>query len=143
MEILEKLRSIAVDTARNAYVPYSEFPVGAAAATSTGEIYRGCNIENASFGMTLCAEASLIGSLVSNGGEGIEVISCRTVAGVALAPCGRCRQMIMEIAGPACLVDLGEELVRLDTLLPVAFTGRDMDIETTLKNGKWNPSNGN
>ncbi|RAS69745.1 cytidine deaminase [Lentzea atacamensis] len=130
-ELLDSLRAVSVDTARNAYVPYSGFLVGAAASTPGGDIYRGCNIENASFGMTLCAEASLIGSLVAHGGKGIEVICCRTADGTFLAPCGRCRQMIMEIGGPDCLVDLGNELVPIRTLLPHAFTGRDMNVETS------------
>lgn len=130
IDLLDTLRRVSVDTARNAYVPYSEFPVGAAASTSTGKVYRGCNIENASFGMTLCAEASLIGSLVASGDKEIEVICCRTADGTFLAPCGRCRQMIMEIGGPDCLVDLGDELVPVRILLPRAFTGLDMNVET-------------
>jgi cytidine deaminase len=122
----DKLRATAQEAAKAAYVPYSHFPVGAAALTPSGGMFRGCNVENASYGMTLCAEATLIGSLRVNGGSGIGIICASTPEGRILAPCGRCRQMILEIGGPGAQVDLGDCIATIEDLLPRGFRGEDM-----------------
>lgn len=119
-EMLAMLRMAALNVSRNSYVPYSRFPVGAAAISESGDLLLGCNVENTSFGTTLCAETSLIGSLVSQGGKGIRLITCVVYDGRVLAPCGRCRQLLLEIGGPECLVDVGAELVTIGALLPFA-----------------------
>jgi cytidine deaminase len=125
-DLLRKLRLAAQDAAKTAYVPYSHFPVGAAALTTAGAMFRGCNVENASYGMTLCAEATLIGSLFVNGESDISVICASTPQGRILAPCGRCRQMILEVGGPGAEIDLGDCIVTIDELLPRGFRGEDM-----------------
>src|SRR5262249_58805282 len=90
---------------RRAYAPYSAFPVGAAGVVADGRIVSGCNVENASFGLTLCAECGVVSALIRSGGGRLTALSCVDGAGAPLMPCGRCRQLIWEHGGPGCLVD--------------------------------------
>ena len=125
------LRFAAVAAAARAYAPYSRFHVGAAGLTDDGRIISGSNIENASYGVTLCAECSLVSSLIDTGGG--RLVAVLTVAGDGkpVMPCGRCRQLLWEHGGPDLLVD-GDGTPRpLRELLPGAFEEHDMEGRTT------------
>ncbi|HEY0717357.1 MAG TPA: cytidine deaminase [Streptosporangiaceae bacterium] len=123
------LRALAVQTAAHAHAPYSNLQVGAAGQLGDGRIIVGCNVENASFGLTLCAECGLVSALHASGGGTITAVSVRTPDGNCLLPCGRCRQVLLEAGGPGLLVDTEDGPVALDRLLPSAFTGADLPTE--------------
>lgn len=114
-----------VDAARAvmklAYVPYSKYPVGAAAFTADGRIVTGCNVENASYGLTLCAECGLISELIKSGGGRLVAFACVDGKGESLTPCGRCRQLLYEHGGPHLLIRDGEDVLTMEQLLPGAF----------------------
>ena len=95
----EQLRSEALSAMGKAYVPYSKFPVGGAALVDDGRIVTGCNVENASYGLTLCAECGLVSSLIATGGGRLVAFVCVDIAGNPLMPCGRCRQLLQEHGG--------------------------------------------
>src|SRR3954465_10456396 len=97
------LRDKAIEVNRHAYAPYSNFPVGAAALTADGRILVGCNVENVSYGLGLCAECSVVCALHSSGGGRLVALSCVDGAGALLMPCGRCRQVLLEHGGPQML----------------------------------------
>jgi len=120
------LRTLATETAGRAHAPYSRLRVGAAGQVSDGRVLAGCNVENASFGLTLCAECGLVSALHASGGGTIVAVSVRTPDGRSLLPCGRCRQVLLEAGGPGLLVDTGSGPVELDRLLPSAFTVADL-----------------
>ncbi|MGH3170736.1 MAG: cytidine deaminase [Trebonia sp.] len=129
------LRSAAADVAGRAYAPYSRLRVGAAGLTGDGRVVTGCNVENASLGLTLCAECGLVSSLhaTAPGGGTSALVAVALVAvavvagdGEALLPCGRCRQLLLEAGGPALLVDTAEGPVPLTELLPAAFGAADV-----------------
>jgi cytidine deaminase len=125
------LRAAATTAAGRAYAPYSGLRVGAAGLTSDGRIISGCNVENASYGLTLCAECGLVSALHSTGAATTDPPSLVAVAVVAgdgapLLPCGRCRQLLLEAGGAALLVDTAQGPVELDHLLPAAFSGTDL-----------------
>lgn len=115
------MRARARDAMTHAYVPYSRFPVGAAALTADGRFVSGCNVENASYGLTLCAECGLVSSLHAGGGGRLIAFTCCDGDGSVLMPCGRCRQLLFEHGGPGLLVDSAAGVVTLDELLPQAF----------------------
>src|SRR5215475_13997926 len=102
------LRTAARDAMRDAYAPYSKFPVGAAALVDDGRIVRGCNVENASYGMTLCAECGVVSQLHASGGGRLVALSCVDGTGEPLMPCGRCRQLLWEHVTGDCLVDAAQ-----------------------------------
>lgn len=116
------LRAEATEVAQRAYAPYSKLQVGAAGLADDGRIVRGCNVENASYGLTLCAECGLVSDLHATGGGRLVAVVCVDGAGNRLAPCGRCRQLLYEAGGRALLVD---EQPILD-LLPGAFGPDDL-----------------
>jgi cytidine deaminase len=120
----EALRAAARDAMARAYAPYSRFPVGAAALTDRGRIVVGCNVENASYGMTLCAECGLVSALHASGGGRLVAFTCCDGDGSLLMPCGRCRQLLWEHGGPDLQVDSANGIRPLRELLPEAF-GRD------------------
>jgi cytidine deaminase len=124
----DELRRAAVETAARGYAPYSRLHVGAAGLTDTGEIVVGCNVENASYGLTLCAECGLVSALSASGGNKLLAVSVVAGDGKPLAPCGRCRQLLLERGGPALLIDAGPGLPphRMAELLPGAFDGDDL-----------------
>ena len=95
----------AWETAERAYAPYSKFRVGAVLATPSGRIFTGCNVENASYGLTLCAECGLVGDMHLTGGGRLVAVVATNPEGEPLAPCGRCRQLLLEAGGPDLLVD--------------------------------------
>ncbi|MEV0252084.1 cytidine deaminase [Nocardia sp. NPDC050712] len=121
------LRSNAIQVMRNAYAPYSRFPVGAAALSSDGRIVSGCNVENVSYGLGLCAECVLIGNLHSGGGGRLIAVSVTDSRGEKLMPCGRCRQLLYEHGGPELLIDHKDGPQPLRALLPDAFGPDDLD----------------
>jgi cytidine deaminase len=125
------LRAAATDVAGRAYAPYSRLRVGAAGLTGDGRIVTGCNVENASFGLTLCAECGLVSALHASAPGTAAVPALVAVAVVAgdgnpLLPCGRCRQLLLEAGGPALLVAAEAGPVALGELLPAAFGGADL-----------------
>ena len=122
------LRLAARQVANHAYAPYSGLCVGAAGLADDGQIVAGCNVENASFGMTLCAECGLVSALRAAGGERLVAISVVAGDGQPLAPCGRCRQVLLDNGGPDLLIDRGEGSapVTLDQLLPGAFDAEEL-----------------
>jgi cytidine deaminase len=120
------LRAAAVVAAGSAYAPYSGLHVGAAAECDDGRVVTGCNVENASYGLGLCAECTLAGSLRLTGGGRLVAVACRSAAGALLMPCGRCRQVLHEFGGPDCLVDTPRGVLALRELLPDAFGPDDL-----------------
>ncbi|WRH24345.1 cytidine deaminase [Arthrobacter sp. JZ12] len=117
----EQLAEAARTAMRKAYVPYSKFPVGAAALTEDGRIVSGCNVENASYGLTLCAECSLVSQLQMTGGGRLVAFSCVDGQGNALMPCGRCRQLLYEFRAPGMLLMTVSGIRTMDEVLPDAF----------------------
>jgi cytidine deaminase len=101
----ESLRAQAADIARRAYVPYSQFRVGAAGLVDDGRVVTGCNVENASYGLTLCAECGLVSSLHASGGGRLVAVAVTDPEGRDLSCCGRCRQLLFEAGGAALLVN--------------------------------------
>lgn len=124
----ERLRAAAAEAMRHAYAPYSNFPVGAAALVDDGRIVVGCNVENASYGVTLCAECGLVSTLHASGGGRLVAFSCCDRNGELLMPCGRCRQLLWEHGGAGLLVDTPRGVLPMTEVLPQAF-GPD-DLET-------------
>jgi len=120
--------------ATRAYAPYSRLRVGAAGLTGDGRVITGCNVENASFGLTLCAECGLVSALHAAAPAAPDPASVPVLVAVAvvagdgapLLPCGRCRQLLLEAGGPALLVDTASGPVPLAELLPAAFGGADL-----------------
>jgi cytidine deaminase len=115
------LRAAAIEAMRHAYVPYSRFPVGAAALVDDGRLVAGCNVENASYGLTLCAECAVVSGLHTTGGGRLLALACVDGDGSPLMPCGRCRQLLYEHGGPDMLVDHAAGALPLRALLPEAF----------------------
>lgn len=117
----DTLAATATDAMRRAYVPYSKFPVGAAALLDDGRIISGCNVENASYGLTLCAECALVSALAMSGGGRIRAFSCVDSDGAALMPCGRCRQLLYEFRAPDMVLMTVSGIRTMDEVLPDAF----------------------
>lgn len=117
----EKLQASAVEAMNRAYAPYSKFPVGVAALTEDGRVVTGCNVENASYGLGLCAECGLVSNLVLSGRSIIRAIYCVDAHGQALSPCGRCRQLLWEHSTPKTQFMTPEGPAPLSDLLPWAF----------------------
>src|ERR1700754_5335563 len=122
----KSLRDKAINTARGAYAPYSGFPVGAAAVVDDGRIITGCNVENVSYGLGLCAECAVVCALHSTGGGRLIALVCVDGGGALLMPCGRCRQVLLEHGGPDMLIDHPEGPRRLGDLLPDPFGPEDL-----------------
>ena len=116
-ELLESAR----EAAHRAYVPYSHFPVGAAMLTRSGRIVQGCNVENASYGLTLCAECGMVSELAATGGGRLVAVWCVDGQGRTLMPCGRCRQLLWEFGAPDCQLQTPEGVLPLSAVLPQAF----------------------
>lgn len=121
------LRDNAIEASRGAYAPYSGFPVGAAALVDGDRIIRGCNVENVSYGLGLCAECAVVCVLFSGGGGRLVALSCVAADGAPLMPCGRCRQVLFEHGGPDLLIDHPDGPRRLAELLPDAFGPDDLE----------------
>lgn len=125
------LRNKATQAAAGAYAKYSRFRVGAAALADDGRVVTGCNVENASYGLTLCAECGVVSALHSTGGGRLVALVCVDARGSLLMPCGRCRQVLLEHGGPELLIDHPAGPRRLADLLPDAFGPDDLTREPT------------
>lgn len=123
----DALRGEAREAMHRSYSPYSNYPVGAAALTEDGRIVSGCNIENASYGISLCAECSLVSELFRTGGGKLVAFACVDGAGEPLVPCGRCRQLLLEHAADGLLLDTKAGIMTMEEMLPLAFSRRDLD----------------
>ena len=122
----EALRASAGEAAHRAYAPYSRLHVGVAALTTDGRLLQACNVENASYGLTLCAECGLVSQLHSSGGGMLAALACRSGEGELLMPCGRCRQLLWEHGGAELLVDTPRGVLPMTEVLPDAFGARDL-----------------
>lgn len=121
------LRDKAIQASAGAYAPYSNFPVGAAALVDDRRIISGCNVENVSYGLALCAECAVVCVLHATGGGRLLALVCVDGTGALLMPCGRCRQVLLEHGGPELLIDHHGAPRRLGELLPDAFGPQDLD----------------
>jgi len=115
------LRATARELTQRAYAPYSHFPVGAAALVDDGRVVVGCNVENAAYGVALCAECGLVSELVASGGGRLVAFTCANALGELLMPCGRCRQLLWEHGGADLLVDTPVGVLTMAEVLPQAF----------------------
>ena len=122
----QALRASAAQMTERAHAPYSRLRVGAAGVTDDGRVVTGCNVENASYGLTLCAECGLVSALHASGGGTLAAVSVVSGDGQRLLPCGRCRQLLMEGGGPGLLVDTDAGPTELARLLPSPFTSADL-----------------
>lgn len=121
------LRLAATGAMAKAYVPYSRFPVGAAAVVDDGRVVTGCNVENASYGLTLCAECALVSLLHLSGGGKLVAFCCVDGSGSLLMPCGRCRQLLYEHSAPGMLLETTSGIRTIDQVLPDAFGPRTLE----------------
>ena len=121
--LLEAARAVAA----RAYVPYSHYPVGAAGLVDDGRIVRGCNVENAGYGVTLCAECGMISELMASGGGKICAFVCVNRLGEIIMPCGRCRQLLAEHAASDFTILTPKGEASLDEMLPQSFGPDDLD----------------
>jgi cytidine deaminase len=122
----KSLRDNAIEVMMRAYAPYSRFPVGAAALTDDHRIVVGCNVENVSYGLGLCAECAVVCALHAGGGGRLVALSCVDATGELLMPCGRCRQVLLEHGGPIMLIDHPAGPRPLADLLPDSFGPDDL-----------------
>lgn len=125
----KKLREEAIKSSNNAYSPYSKVKVGSALETTTGEIFSGCNVENSSYGATVCAERNAIFQMVAKGNLTIKTIYIYTEQG--WPPCGICRQVMREFASSDLKIILGdknkiEKVYTLEELLPASFSSKQL-----------------
>lgn len=123
----DELRAAANAAMEKAYVPYSKFKVGAAALTEDGRIVSGCNVENASYGLTLCAECSLVSELFMTGGGRLVAFTCVDGNGNILMPCGRCRQLLFEHSTKGMVLETVSGFKTIDEVIPDAFGPRDLE----------------
>lgn len=121
------LRERAIEVSKLAYAPYSDFPVGAAGLVDDGRTVAGCNVENAAYGVGLCAECGLVSELVASGGGRLMAVSCCNRLGELLMPCGRCRQLLFEHGGVELLVDTPLGPKPMSEVLPLAFSSADLE----------------
>jgi len=112
---------------KRAYAPYSNFPVGVAALVDDGRIVSGCNVENASYGVGLCAECGLVSALLMSGGGKLVAFTCVDGNGAVLMPCGRCRQLLYEHSAPGMILETVSGFRSIDQVLPDAFGPRELD----------------
>lgn len=123
----DALRGAAREATTRSYAPYSKFRVGAAALVDDGRTITGCNVENASYGLSLCAECGLVSGLHDSGGGRLVAVTAVHADGTVLAPCGRCRQLLLEAGGDDLLIDGASGPKRLAELLPDSFSVDDLE----------------
>jgi len=123
----DALRSVAHDAMQKSYSPYSKFPVGCAAIVDDGRVISGCNVENASYGVGLCAECALVSSLAMTGGGRLVAFTCVDGHGNILMPCGRCRQLLYEFSTEGMLLETVSGIKTIDEVLPDAFGPRQLE----------------
>jgi cytidine deaminase len=122
----DALRAVAVSARSHAYVPYSNFPVGVAAIVDDGRVISGANVENASYGLTLCAECALVSMLHMTGGGKLVAFTCVDGKGNLLMPCGRCRQLLFEHSAEGMLLETVSGIHTIDEVIPDAFGPRTL-----------------
>ena len=122
-----KLTTAATEAMHNAYAPYSNYPVGAAALVDDGRISSGANVENASYGLGLCAECSMVSELFRTGGGRLVAFACVNGQGETIMPCGRCRQLLNEHAAPNMLLQTVSGIKTMAEVLPDAFGREDLN----------------
>jgi cytidine deaminase len=122
----EALTAAAVEVMHHAYAPYSQFKVGAAALVDDGRVVSGCNVENAAYGVVLCAECGVVSALHATGGGRLIALACVDQQGDPLMPCGRCRQVLYEAGGPTMKLQTPEGIRTMHELLPQAFGPWDL-----------------
>jgi cytidine deaminase len=120
------LRAAAIEIMGKAYAPYSKFQVGVAGLVDDGRIVVGCNVENAAYGVALCAECGMVSQLHATGGGRLVAVACVDANGDPLMPCGRCRQLLWENGGPTCLVATPLGVLPMTDVLPQAFGASDI-----------------
>ena len=123
----DALRAAAVSVMRQAYAPYSSFPVGVAGLVDDGRVVVGCNVENASYGVGLCAECGMVSALHASGGGRLVAVACVGANGAPLMPCGRCRQLLWEHGGAELLIETPEGVRTMAEVLPMAFGAEYLD----------------
>jgi len=123
----DELTRLASDVMRRAYAPYSDFPVGAAGLVDDGRVVVGCNVENAAYGVGLCAECGMVSALHATGGGRLVAVVCVDRHGNVLMPCGRCRQLLWENGGPDCRLATVSGVRPMSEVLPDAFGPADLD----------------
>ena len=123
----DALRARATEVMHRAYAPYSRFKVGAAALVDDGRVVAGCNVENAAYGVVLCAECGLVSDLVAGGGGRLVAFTCVDGHGNVLMPCGRCRQLLFEHGGPGLVLETVSGLRTMAEVLPDAFGPTDLE----------------
>ncbi len=122
----DELHAAAVEIMHRAYAPYSRFKVGVAGRVDDGRIVVGCNVENASYGVGLCAECGMVSALNASGGGRLVAVACVDQHGAALMPCGRCRQLLWEFGGAECLLATVSGIKPMSEVLPDAFGPDDL-----------------
>lgn len=122
----EALQAAATEIKSAAYAPYSSFPVGAAGLVDDGRVVLGCNVENASYGVGLCAECGLVSSLHASGGGRLVAVVCVDRSGDVVMPCGRCRQLLWEHGGPQLQLLTTTGVKPMTEVLPDAFGPRNL-----------------
>ena len=123
----QPLHDAAVAMTERAYAPYSGYPVGVAGLVDDGRVVAGCNVENAGYGVTLCAECGMVSDLVAGGGGRLVAVWCVDGRGETIMPCGRCRQLVWEHGGADCLLQTPQGVLRMDEVLPQAFGPEDLE----------------
>ncbi len=123
----DSLQQAAIEVAARAYTPYSHYPVGAAALVDDGRLVVGCNVENAAYGVTLCAECGLVSQLHATGGGRLTHFVCVNKAGDVIMPCGRCRQLLFEHGGNDLLLLTVSGVRPMSEVLPDAFGPDDLE----------------
>jgi cytidine deaminase len=123
----DALREAAVEVSRHAYAPYSHYPVGAAGVADDGRVLVGCNVENAAYGVVLCAECGMVSSLHATGGGRLTHVVCVNGAGEVIMPCGRCRQLLWENGGADLQLMTRHGVRRMAEVLPDAFGPEDLE----------------
>ena len=121
------LHAKATEAMHHAYAPYSAFPVGVSGLVDDGRIVSGCNVENAAYGVALCAECGMISALHMTGGGRLVAVACVNGTGDVLMPCGRCRQLLWENGGPGCQIMTSTGVRTMADVLPDAFGDADLD----------------
>lgn len=123
----EQLRLKALKASKNSYAPYSNYPVGAAAIVDDGRVITGANVENASYGLTLCAECSMVSELFATGGGKLVAFSCVDSTGAVIMPCGRCRQLLSEHAAHGMMLETVSGIKSIEEVIPDAFGPKDLE----------------
>ncbi len=129
----DRLREAAVAALSHSYSPYSNYPVGVAGYADDGRLVWGANIENASYGITLCAECSMVSMLFATGGGTLTAAYCVDGRGEPLMPCGRCRQLLYEHGGPHMRMMTPQGIQTMDEILPQAFGPHDLEIAAAIE----------